>query len=91
MNFNKRVEDVSQVFDRRWNVNQDYRGRKQFLDDRKDHFKKMYNIQDKEDRKQEILKANSVSGQVQNLNERMQAANNAQRTMQRNNFKSNFR
>ncbi|MBQ8681760.1 MAG: hypothetical protein IJ509_02495 [Bacilli bacterium] len=91
MNINKRVQDVSQVFDRRWNVNRDYQGRQQFLDERKDHFKKMYNIHDKEDRRQEILRANSVSGQVQNLNERMQAANNEQRMIQRNDFKNNFR
>ena len=91
MNINKRVQDVSQVFDRRWNVNRDYQGRQQFLDERKDHFKKMYNIHDKEDRRQEILRANSVSGQVQNLNERMQVANNEQRMIQRNDFKNNFR
>lgn len=91
MEFNRRVQDVNQVFDRNWNVNRNNQQRQEFLDGRKEHFKKMYNIKDREDRRQEILNANSVSGQVQNLNERMQAMNNNQKRMQMNNFKNNFR
>ena len=91
MQINRRVQDVTQIFDRNWNVNKNNQQRQDFLDGRKEHFKKMYNIHDKEDRKQEILKANSVNGQVQNLNERMQAASNSQRRMQMNNFKNNFK
>ena len=91
MNFNKRIEDVSQVFDRNWQVNRNNIERQQFLDSRKEHFKKMYNIQDKADMRREILNANSVNGQVQNLNERMQNMNNGQRMMRMNDFKNNFR
>ena len=88
---NNRVQDISQVFDRNWQVNRNNTQRKEFLDSRKEHFKRMYNIQDKDDHRQEILRANSVNGQVQNLNERMQAMNNGQNMMRRNDFKNNFR
>ena len=88
---NNRVQDISQVFDRNWQVNRNNQQRKEFLDSRKEHFKRMYNIQDKADQRQEILRANSVNGQVQNLNERMQAMNNGQNMMRSNDFKNNFR
>lgn len=88
---NNRVQDLGQVFDRNWQVNRNNQQRKEFLDSRKEHFKRMYNIQDKADHRQEILRANSVNGQVQNLNERMQAMNNGQNKMRRNDFKNNFR
>lgn len=91
MNFNKRVQDVSQVFDSRWNANHNYQEKKQFLDNRKEHFNKMYNIQDKDVRKQEILRANSVNGKIEGLNQRMGAVNSNERLARRNDFKSNFR
>ena len=91
MDINKRAQDISQVFDRNWNVNKNNQQRTEFLEHRKDHFKKMYNINDKSDQRQEILKANSVNGQVQNLNERMQAMNNGQRIARMNNLKSKFK
>lgn len=91
MEFNKRVQDLSQVFDSRWKTNNNYQERKQFFDERKEHFKKMYNIHDKEDRRQEILKANSVSGQVNRLSEKMQAADASQRFMKMNEFRNNFK
>lgn len=91
MEINKRVQDIDQVFDRNWNVNRNNQNRQKFLDGRKEHFKKMYNIQDKEDRRQEILRSNSVSGQVENLNQRMQAVSQNQNRMKMNNIKNNFR
>ena len=91
MEINKQVQDIDQVFDRNWNVNRNNQNRQKFLDGRKEHFKKMYNIQDKEDRRQEILRSNSVSGQVENLNQRMQAVNQNQNRMKMNNIKNNFR
>ena len=91
MEINKRVQDIDQVFDRNWNVNRNNQNRQKFLDGRKEHFKKMYNIQDKEDRSQEILRSNSVSSQVENLNQRMQAVNQNQNRMKMNNIKNNFR
>lgn len=91
MEFNKRVQDISQVFDRNWQVNKNNVERQQFLNSRKKHFKKMYNINDKADIRREILRANSVNGQVQNLNERMQNMNNGQRIARMNDLKNNFR
>lgn len=91
MEFNKRVQDISQVFDRNWQVNKNNVERQQFLDQRKEHFKKMYNINEKADMRREILRANSVNGQVQNLNERMQNMNNGQRIARMNDLKNNFR
>ena len=91
MEVNKRIQDVSQVFDRNWNLNNNNTTRKEFLDSRKEHFKRMYNIRDKEERRQEILRANSVNGQVESLNNRMQAMNQRQNRVRMNDFKNNFR
>lgn len=91
MEFNRRVQDVSQAFDRNWNVNRNNEQRREFLDHRKEHFKRMYNIHDKVEQRQEILRANSVNGQVQNLNERMNAMNEGQRIARISDFKSNFK
>lgn len=91
MEFNKRVQDLSQVFDRTWNVNKNNQERKEFLDHRKDYFKKMHNIPDKKEQRQEILRANSVNGRVQSLNERMNNMNSGQRMSRMNDFRNNFR
>lgn len=88
---NNRVQDVSQVFDKNWKVNHDRQGRKEFIDSRKQHFEKMYNIKSKEDKKQEMLRANSVDGQVKSLNNRMQSMTGNQNRMRVNDFKNNFR
>lgn len=90
MKFNKRRQDVTEVFDRRWQVNNNYQEKKQFLDDRKQHFNKLYNIKDKDERKQEILWANSVDGRIESLNQRMNAVNSNERMARRNDFKNNF-
>ncbi len=91
MEFQRRVQDVSQVFDRNWKANHNTKEQKEFLDKRKQHFNKMYNIPDKEDRRKEILKANSVEGQVNRLAERMNAADFGNRMGKMNDFKNNFR
>lgn len=91
MEVNRRVQDVSQVFDRNWNLNNNNKTRKEFLDGRKEHFKRMYNIKDKAERRQEILRANSVNGQVESLNNRMQAMKQGQSRIRMNDFKNNFR
>ena len=54
MEFNKRVQDLSQVFDRTWNTNRNNQERKEFLDHRKDYFKKIHNIPDKANVRREI-------------------------------------
>ena len=96
MQFNKRVQDLSQVFERTWNVNKNNQERESFLEQRKAYFKKIHNISDdaeqrKADRRREMLRANSVGGQVQNLNERMNNMNGSQRIDRMNSFKSNFK
>lgn len=91
MEFNKRVQDLTQVFDRTWNTNRNNVERKEFLDHRKDYFKKMHNIPDKTDQRREILRANSVSGRVENLNERMNYMNGSQRMSRMNDLKNKFR
>lgn len=91
MEFNKRVQDLTQVFDRTWNTNRNNQERKEFLEHRKDYFKKLHNIPDKVDQRKEILQANSVNGRVQNLNERMNHMNGSQRMARMNDFKNNFR
>lgn len=88
MENNKRLQDLTQVFDSRWNAD---KGRKEFLDERKEHMKRMFNIQDKQDYRKEILRANSVNGRIENLNDKMGAANNMQRMDRLNNFKNNFK
>ena len=87
MEFKRRVNDVSQVFDSQWNVNHNYQGQKQFLDARKKHFDRMHNIVDKEERKKEILQANSVEGRVRRLEENMKAASGNELLRNRNNFR----
>ncbi len=91
MKINKKVSDVSQVFDQQWNVNHNYQETKQIIENRKQHFNKMYNIQDKEERKKEILKANSVDGRVKRLEENMKAANGANLLGKMNDFKNHLR
>ena len=88
---NRRVQDINQVFDRNWNVNRNNQERREFLDYRKEHFRKMYNIKDKTDQRAEILRANSVDGQIEALNSRMQAMNSGEKINRISNIKNNFR
>ena len=91
MEVNKRVQDLSQVFDRTWNTNRNNVERKEFLANRRDYFNQMHNIPDKNAQRQEILRANSVNGQVQSLNERMSHMNSGQRMARMNDFRNGFK
>ena len=91
MEFNKRVKDVSQVFDSQWNVNHNYSEVKKFHDNRREYFMKLHNIQDKDKRNQEILRANSVDGRVEALNHKMNSMNSNMNMAKRNEFRNNFR
>ena len=91
MEFQKRTKDVSQVFDSQWNINHNYQERKEFHNARKEHFNRMFQIQERGERREEILRANSVEGRVQNLNEKMRSADANERLARRNDFKNNFR
>lgn len=89
MEINKRIQDTTEVFDRRWNANRNKANNE--VAARKEHFNRMFNIQDKVDKRKEILYQNSVQGQVNSLNERIDAMNQGNRINRMNNFKSNFK
>lgn len=88
---NKRVQDLSQVFNRNYQVNKNNGGSNNVVRERKDFFNRMYNIKDKDTKREEILRANSVEGQVKALNDRMNAMNGSQNRNRMNDFRNNFR
>lgn len=87
--FNNRVEDLTKVFDRRWAA--DKNKANEAVQQRKEHFNKMFNIQDKDAQRKDMLYQNSVNGQVNSLNERMNAMNQGNRINRMNNFKNGFK
>ena len=87
MEFNKRVKDVSQIVDSQFSVNHSYLEKQKFLDSRKNHFKRMYNIKDKEEKRKEILHASSIDGRLDRLNQKINAMNASEKLIRRNNFK----
>lgn len=89
MNMNKRVQDPTQIFDRRWTVNQN-KATKQ-VEERKQHFNRMFNIKDKTDQRKEMLYQNSVEGQVNALNDRINSMNQGNRINKMNNFRNGFK
>ena len=92
MNLNKKVQDLTQVFDSRWKVNNDYEGRKDFLDKRKEHLRKMYNVPEKISKSKDVrFKVNEIEQKKQNLNQKMNAVNSCERINRINNLKNNFR
>lgn len=91
MEIQKRTKDISQVFDSQWDVNHNYQEVKKFHDSRKEHFNKMYNIQDREEHKKAILRGNSVDGKIEALNQKIDAMVANERFQRRNDFKNNFR
>jgi len=89
MDINRRVQDTTEVFNRRWNANMNKAN--QAVQSRKEHFNRMFNINDKTNQRKEILYQNSVEGQVKNLNERMSVMNESNRINRMNNFKNGFK
>ena len=89
MDINRRVQDTTEVFDRRWNANMNKANNA--VTERKEHFNRMFNIRDREDQRKEIRYQNSVEGQVKNLNERMNAMNQGNRINRMNNFRNGFK
>ena len=87
--FNNRVEDLTKVFDRRWAA--DKNKANDAVQQRKDHFNKMFNMQDKDVQRKDMLYQNSVNGQVNSLNERMNAMNQGNRINRMNDFKNGFK
>ena len=89
MDLNRRIQDTTEVFDRRWNAN--INKANNAVNERKEHFNRMFNIKDIEDQRKEIRYQNSVEGQVKNLNERMNAMNQGNRINRMNNFRNGFK
>ena len=89
MEINRRVQDVNTVFDSRWNVNKNKA--MNAVNSRKEHFNRMFNINDKSNMRKDILYQNSVDGQVKALNERMSAMNEANKINRMNNFRNGFK
>jgi len=89
MQMNKRVQDIETVFNRNWTINKN-KATKQ-VEERKEHFNKMFNIQDKREQRKDILYRNSVEGQVKSLNERMNNMNSANRINRMNNLRNGFK
>ncbi len=87
MEIQKRVSDLSKVVDRQWQANHNYKEIKKYNDGRREHFNKMYNIHEKEDRRKEILEANSAEGRVKRLQENMNALQGNELFRNRNNFR----
>ena len=88
---NKRVQDLTQVFNRNYQVNKTNGGSNNAVNQRKEFFNRMYNIKDKESKREEILRSNSVDGQVKALNDRINAMNGSQNRNRMNDFRNNFR
>ena len=75
MNLNRRTEDLTQIFDKRWNANKV--GLKNQIAAQQNQINKMFDAkQEKPSRRQDILYQNSINGQVNTLNERMSAMQN---------------
>lgn len=69
---NKRLQDLNNVFDSRWKANNyRYNGVEENIKNNNEHFNRMYNIKSREEKKQEIMHANSVDGRLENLNNKM--------------------
>ena len=88
MEINRRLQDPTQVFDRRYNARNNATKE---VEARKEHFNRMFNIRDKEDQRKEIRYQNSVDGQVKNLNERINTMNQGNRINRMNNFRNGFK
>lgn len=88
MEIKRRVEDLSKVIDKQWQVNNNnYNQVKELNNNRKEHFNKMFNIKDKETRDKEIRDANSIEGRLKRLSENMKASSGNELLRNRNNFR----
>ena len=84
MEIKKRTPDLENIFNKQWKANNyQQNGMSKILDQRKEHYNKMFNIKPKEQHRKEILEANSVEGQVKKLEEQMKAVSN----IHNNNFR----
>lgn len=88
MNF-QRNNDLTNVFDQRWNAN--HGNNEKVQQAKKDFNYKMFGIRDKEDIRREMREANSVSSKVNNLNQKVDAVKAMNNIGKMNNMRNNFR
>jgi hypothetical protein len=82
MNF-KRNNDLQEIFDQKYEVNYNANNNVRQEKERQDNFnKRMFGMYNKQDFRKELRNANTPTSQVNNLKQRMDAAN----TFNRNNF-----
>lgn len=81
-----RNKDLTQVFDAKWKAN--YGNNEKIEQAKKDFNFKMFGIRDKEDVRKEMREFNSVSSQVDRLNQRMSSMPKGNDRF--NNSKGNF-
>lgn len=87
-NFNSRVQDLTQVFDNKWQANH---GNNEKIQKEKDDFNwKMYGIKSEKERKKEAREKNTVDYKVEKLSEQVNFATQSQHNMQMNKYKNNF-
>ena len=87
MEFQRKVNDIETVFNQNWNANHNYQELKKMRENRQQHFNHLHGIKDKEERKKEILAANSIEGRVKRLEENMRASQGNELLRNRNNFR----
>ena len=85
---NKRVEDLTKVFDKRYSANNG--NYEKVSQAKKDFNYRMFGIRDKEDKRQELREANSPQGQVNRLNERIGNAKSINNINRMNNIRGRF-
>lgn len=85
----RKNNDLGEVFDQRYKANHGNNERVQ--KEIHDFNKRMFNIHDRDDYRKEMLKSNSVSGQVNALNERMNCMNPRMGNVNRININSSRR
>ena len=77
MNFNGNQQDLETVFNQRWKANNyNQNGMKEKIEQQNNHFNKMFNIKPKEEQRKEILKANSIEGRLERLEQSMKSLSN---------------
>ena len=70
-----RSEDLTKVFDRKYHANHDVNEKVQ--QQKKDFNEKFFGIRDREEIRKDVLRTNSVSGQVDNLRQKTEGMRNS--------------
>ncbi len=85
MEFKNNSQDLQTVFEKKWKANHyNQNGMKKNIEQNQKRFNRMYHIKTEEEKRKEILEANSVQGRVSRLEENVRAASSF---MNKNNFR----